>query len=306
MGMEPANLGDAVAVFEQAGHEALARHAARSDWWQVYVEFPNWATAEQTAAAHLVPLLRSAEENGNATAWWFTRKHPCWRLRLHVRPGTGVKADISTELDRLTAEGHLRQWWPGIYEPETAAFGGPASMLAAHNLFAADSRHVVDLAARTHVQLGRRELSVLLCTIMMRAAGLEWYEQGDVWQRVIDEEHRSALGDIPVERLQELATQLRSLLLADTSPDGPLLSHSGPMQPITAWADAFRSTGHALHEAVRTGTLDRGLRRVLSLHVIFHWNRLGLSMGAQSALAWAARTAILDPGTWAGAGDPYQ
>jgi hypothetical protein len=29
--------------------------------------------------------------------------------------------------------------------------------------------------------------------------------------------------------------------------------------------------------------------------MIFHWNRLGLSIGAQSELAWAASRAILDP-----------
>ncbi|MFI6723188.1 hypothetical protein [Streptomyces atratus] len=32
---------------------------------------------------------------------------------------------------------------------------------------------------------------------------------------------------------------------------------------------------------------------MLSYHVIFHWNRLGLSMRGQSILAWAARAAIL-------------
>ncbi|MFF9073885.1 thiopeptide-type bacteriocin biosynthesis protein [Streptomyces sp. NPDC014735] len=294
--MEPANLADAVEIFQQAGRDAVARHTARSDWWQVYVEFSDWATAEQTTAVRLVPLLRRAGESGGMTEWWFTRKHPCWRLRLYVRPETGIKADLRAGLDRLTAEGHLRRWWPGIYEPEIAPFGGPAGMLAAHALFSADSRQIIDLAVgRTDMQIGRRELSVLLCTAMMRAAGLEWYEQGDVWQRVIDEEHRSALDAVPGDRLQELAAQLRSLLVADTSPGGPLLSHGGPMEPVSEWADAFRDTGQALHEAVRTGTLERGLRRVLSLHVIFHWNRLGLSMGTQSALAWAARTAILDP-----------
>lgn len=294
-GMEPSNLADAVEVFQQAGHDALTKQAARTDWWQVYTEFSDWPSAEQTAATHVAPLLRSAEESGAVTGWWFTRKHPCWRLRLHIRPESGVKTGLGAELDRLTAEGNLRCWWPGIYEPETAAFGGPASMTAANQLFVTDSRHVVTLATRSDVTLGRRELSVLFCTIMMRAAGLEWYEQGDVWRRVIDEEQRSALGNIPEERLQAMATQLRALLLADVGPDGPLLSPGGPLEPVAEWADAFRRTGLALNKAVRTGTLDRGLRRVLSLHVIFHWNRLGLSMGVQSALAWAARTAILDP-----------
>ncbi|MGP3927860.1 thiopeptide-type bacteriocin biosynthesis protein [Streptomyces sp. 8N616] len=292
-GVEPANLADAVEVFQQAGHAALAQQAGRTDWSQVYIEFADWASAEQTAATHLAPLLHDAEANGTVTAWWFTSKHPCWRLRLRVQPETGVKADLGTVLDRLVTDGHLRRWWPGIYEPETAAFGGPASVTVAHELFATDSREVLNLATRNDVTLGRRELSVLLCAIMMRAARLEWYEQGDVWQRVIGEEQRSTLRDIPAGRLQAMARQLRALLLANTDPAGPVLSSGGPLEPVTGWADAFHHTGLALAEAVQQGTLDRGLRSVLALHVIFHWNRLGLSMRAQSALAWAARETIL-------------
>jgi thiopeptide-type bacteriocin biosynthesis protein len=293
--MDPVVLSDAVAVYDQGGREALERHAPTTDWWQLYVHFTDWANADTAFITHVLPVLHEAENTGTVDSWWYTRKHPCWRLRLHLQPGKGAKRNIGDGFDRLVTDGHLQRWWPGIYEPETAAFGGAASMTAAHALFITDSRETQQLRHRRDLAVGPRELSVLLCTIMMRAAGLEWYEQGDVWQRVIDEEHRSARNTIPTERLHDLATQIRSLLVADTSLNGPLLSHGGPMEPVAEWADAFRTTGKTLHEAVRMGTLDRGLRRILSLHVIFHWNRLGLSIGAQSALAWAARTAILDP-----------
>nr|WP_236570389.1 lantibiotic dehydratase C-terminal domain-containing protein [Streptomyces mexicanus] len=46
------------------------------------------------------------------------------------------------------------------------------------------------------------------------------------------------------------------------------------MEPVSEWAAAFRSTGQELRQCVQAGTLDRGLRQVLSYHVIFHWNRL--------------------------------
>ncbi|MFJ8768739.1 thiopeptide-type bacteriocin biosynthesis protein [Streptomyces clavifer] len=98
------------------------------------------------------------------------------RLRLHPEPKT--KRTLGDSFDRLVSDGHLQRWWPGIYEPETAAFGGPASMTAAHALFATDSREAPQLRQRGDLAVGPRELSVLLCTIMMRAAGLEWYEQG--------------------------------------------------------------------------------------------------------------------------------
>jgi hypothetical protein len=61
-----------------------------------------------------------------------------------------------------------------------------------------------------------------------------------------------------------MADDLRQLMLADITPDGPLLDANGPLASAAGWADAF------------------------------HWNRLGLPARTQSILAWAARAAILD------------
>lgn len=59
-------------------------------------------------------------------------------------------------------------------------------MTCAHELFHADSRAILALHHHTN-PLGRRELSVLLCTVLMRAASLEWYEMGDTWHQVTAE-----------------------------------------------------------------------------------------------------------------------
>ncbi|WP_432069122.1 thiopeptide-type bacteriocin biosynthesis protein [Streptomyces sp. AA1529] len=300
-GLEPVALADAVEVFEQAGHTALARQELlRTSWWQFYVEFPDWAHAEQTAATHLAPLLARLEKRGVISLWWFIRKQPCWRLRLHGGPESQVRTELGAQLDELVEVGHLSRWWPGIYEPETAAFGGAVGMLNAHHLFAADSHHILSRDGRTDVPLGRRELSVLLCTVMMQAAALEWQEQGDVWDRVINEEHRSASVRVLEDRLEGMTRQTRQLLVSDTSPDGPVFGKGALLHPVAEWAVAFRRAGNALKEGVRAGVLDRGIRRVLAYHVIFHWNRIGLSLGAQSALALAARNAVLDPPPAAG------
>lgn len=288
IGMHPIALTDAVDVFTQAGDDALHRQELRTQWSQFYVEFSDWTAADQIAAAYLVPMLNNLEVDETAPLWWFIRKHPCWRVRLSGRHENRVHGD----LDKLVQAGHLRRWWLGNYEPEAAAFGGPAGMLTAHLLFAADSHHILNHA---DVPLGRRELSVILCTIMMRAAGLEWYEQGDVWDRVINEEHRSDTNKVLEGRLEGLTRQIRQLLVSDTSPNGQLLGNGAALHPVTEWAEAFRRAGDALSEGVQAGSLERGLRRVLAYHVIFHWNRIGLSFGTQSALALAARNAILDP-----------
>ncbi|MFJ7631436.1 thiopeptide-type bacteriocin biosynthesis protein [Streptomyces sp. NPDC097595] len=187
-------------------------------------------------------------------------------------------------------KGNSTDGGPGIYEPETTAFGGAAGMTAAHALFITDSREAQRLRQRGDLAVGPRELSVLLCTLMMRAAKLEWYEQGDVWHLVITEEHRSAINNVPTTSLDTRAREIRPLLFADTN---ALLRPGGLLAPVDEWATTFRDAGKALGHAVQDGTLDRGLRQVLSYHVIFHWNRLGLSMRGQSILAWAARAAIL-------------
>ncbi|MFG2406092.1 thiopeptide-type bacteriocin biosynthesis protein [Streptomyces brevispora] len=289
-GMDTVALSSAVKVYDQAGREALDRRSATTDWWHAYLHFTDWANADTTFATHVLPVLQDAEATGAIDGWWYTRKHPCWRLRLRLQPEAGTKLTLGDGFDRLASDGHLQRWWPGIYEPETAAFGGPASMTAAHALFVTDSREAPQLRQRGDLAVGPRELSVLLCTIMMRAAGLEWYEQGDVWHRVITEEHRSAVSGVPADRLDARAQEIRPLLFANSD---ALLRPGGLLEPVAEWAAAFRSTGQELRRTVQAGTLDRGLRQVLSYHVIFHWNRLGLSIRTQSILAWAARTAIL-------------
>ncbi|MFE1906127.1 thiopeptide-type bacteriocin biosynthesis protein [Streptomyces gardneri] len=289
-GVEPTLLSDAVAVYNQAGREALAQHDPTTYWRQAYLHFTDWTHADTTFTTHVLPVLQAAESAGTIDGWWYTRKHPCWRLRLRLQPEPGSKPAFDESFDRLVSDGHLQRWWPGIYEPETPAFGGEASMTAAHALFIADSREASRLRQRDNLTVGPRELSVLLCTIMMRAAGLEWYEQADVWHRVITEEHRSAVSDVPRDRLDARAQEIRPLLFADCD---VLLRPGGLLELVSDWVAAFRGTGHELRRAVQDGTLDRGLRQVLSYHVIFHWNRLGLSLRSQSVLAWAARAAIL-------------
>jgi thiopeptide-type bacteriocin biosynthesis protein len=291
--IEPTILADAVKVFQQAGCQALVRQAASVDWWQLYIEFADWSAAENAAANHLLPILHRAEADSSVISWWFVRKYPCWRLRLRIQPGLGAKASMGEALDELVAAGRIRRWWPGIYEPETPAFGGGKAMAVAHQLFHADSRAALDLSGLGEAALGRRELSVLLCTVLLRAAGLEWYEQADVWHRVAEE--RPLPVDVRPEQLGATVKALKTLMLADTEQDGPLLGPDGLVAFAAGWAGAYQQAGRALGAAARAGTLGRGLRHVLSYHVIFHWNRWGLPVRTQSAIAWAARTAILDP-----------
>ena len=186
---------------------------------------------------------------------------------------------------------------------------GPTGIAAAHRLFHADSYGILDPLSRTAATtaaapaIGRRETSILLCTALLRAAGQDWHEQGDVWHRVT--RMRPAPADAPAGRLHILAGQLRTLISLDTSPpphaDTPLAA-AGP------WLAGFTHAGRELGDAAHHGALHRGVRDVLAHHVIFHWNRLGLPTRTQGLLARAALIATLDatdrPGTEADVAAP--
>lgn len=313
IGMEPADLAAAVEAFQAAGYAALyARAAARDGWYQVRVEFTDWDTAEQIAAIRIGPHLEQAHDAGLVTQWWFTRKAPCWRLRLRSASPAALgemKQAVGYFLDSLTVAGRIAGWREDIYEPETCAFGGLRGLRIAHDLFHADSRAVLRYlrppgpAAPPEPALGRRELSVLLCSALLRGAGQDWHEQGDVWYRVT---HLRPLptGVLP-GRLHEMTTGLRRLMTVAADPADPLFGPRGPLALVAPWAAAFDDAGLALAAAARGGNLERGLRDILAHHVIFHWNRLGLPARAQVILAQAAREAVMGqpdkpPGALAG------
>ncbi|MGH3811891.1 MAG: thiopeptide-type bacteriocin biosynthesis protein [Pseudonocardiaceae bacterium] len=291
--MAAADLTDAIETYQQAGHAALETQAATRDWYQVRVQFPKWAAAEKAAATSLGPQLQRLQDTGVIAAWWFIRKAPCWRLRM--KPGYDVAlADMKTSansiLDGLTTAGLISRWQQTLYEPETVAFGGRSGVDIAHNLFCSDSSNILDNLRRPEPTIGRRELSILLCSTLFRAAGQEWFECGNIWHRV--PRLRPIPTDTPTDRLTELVESLRKLLTYDARPTGALFGTDGPLAFAASWAAAFNHAGQALGAAANEGTLERGTRDILAHHVIFHWNRIGLPDKTQSILAHAAKTVI--------------
>ncbi|MGH3797482.1 MAG: thiopeptide-type bacteriocin biosynthesis protein [Pseudonocardiaceae bacterium] len=294
LGIATADLADAIETYHHAGHAALETTAATRDWYQVHIQFPEWATTEKTAATHLGPQLQRLQDTGVIAAWWFIRKTPCWRFR--IKPDykialADMKTSANTILDELTTAGLISRWQQTRYEPEAVAFGGRSVMDIAHNLFCSDSSNILDYLRRPEPTIGRRELSVLLCNTLFCAAGQEWFECGDIWHRVA--RLRPISADTPTNRLAELAESLRTLLTNDAHPTGALFGMDGPLTFATSWAAAFNQAGQALAAAANEGTLERGTRDILTHHVIFHWNRIGLPYNTQSILAQAAKTAIL-------------
>ena len=257
-----------------------------TSWYQLRVQFSDWSAAEAVGAERLGPRLDQLQASGATTGWWFLRKHPCWRLRLR----DANSAAVDQMLDELTSAGLLTRWWPTVYEPETAAFGGPVGMDVVHDLFCADSRGVLDYARRSAPGLGRRELSVLLISALLREAGLDWFEHGDVFDRVA---RLRSVPDADDVRVEQLADSVRTLLALPAPAGSALFEVGGPVAFAAPWLAAHQIAGRRLGEAASRGRLHRGVRAVLPHVVIFHWNRLGLPTTTQGILASAARTATL-------------
>ncbi|MGH3585898.1 MAG: thiopeptide-type bacteriocin biosynthesis protein [Pseudonocardia sp.] len=268
-------------------------HDSSTGWSQVNVEFHDWTCAAKTTAAHLQPILDT-----HTRAWWYIRKYPHWRIR-YLRPADEVDHHVHAALCDLVAVERLRAWHHAIYEPEARAFGGIAGMAIAHDLFRRDSPTALALlttsastATRTPSSAthGRAEVSVLAISRMLRAARLDWFEQGDVWARVAD--LRQEPGEPHPAPPTDAVAAMRRLLTIDTSPVSPLL-RDGPLVGHAAWLAAFDDTGTRLADLAKSGHLNRGLRAVLAHHVIFHWNRLALTRRRQLALASLARDDLL-------------
>ncbi|GLZ42838.1 thiopeptide-type bacteriocin biosynthesis protein [Actinokineospora sp. NBRC 105648] len=254
-------------------------------WAQVTVEFTDYATAEQIMSQRLLPTI-----NDVATLWWFVRKAPHWRLRyLPEQPDRAADAHraVTEVLNNLQSSERIRTWFDTIYEPETHAFGGTDGMAIAHRLFHHDSKYIL---TRPIGPDHRREHTILLCSVLLRAAGQDWYEQGDVWARVA--ENRPPRPQTADEPQPSFTAGLKRLMSVDASPNSPLLQPDGGLADLAEWTTAFQTAGNVLGGLARHGQLTRGLRAILAHHVIFHWNRLGLPYQTQSLLAATAREVV--------------
>ncbi|MEU5792234.1 methyltransferase, FxLD system [Streptomyces sp. NPDC047813] len=252
-----------------------------SDRWQQHnITFPDRDTGRRAVAERLAPALLAAEADGQLSGWWFINKRP-WRLRYVADQPAPT---VLTLLDEWVADGTTQSHTTAIYEPETEAFGGADAMTAAHALFHEDSRHLLAYPVQDG-HLGRRETTVLLLSSLMRAANLDWFEQGDVWAKV------SALRPgTSTPASTRLISAMRTLMTTEAR---GLCREGGPLDGHADWVAAFERAGTTLAYLAVQGDLTRGLRAVIAHHAIFHANRAGLPGADQHTLFHIAREVVM-------------
>lgn len=276
-------------------------------WRQINVRLPYWDTVEDAAVTRLWPAVTEVEQAGLIDTWFFMRKaeapkpdghsgsasqgavrpRPCWRVRIH-------SPDVTSAHDALSLlHKHIPSMTPAIYEPEVHAFGGESGMALAHILFHQDSRHVLtylSLPDGDGPAVGRAELAMLLCSRLFRAAGQDWYEQGDIWARIA--QNRQSPVESPTDKVRSLQPSVRQLMTVDTA---HLLRDTGSgLAFATDLFTACDDAGERLAQLTRNGELQRGIRAVLAHHVLFTFNRWGISPTTQTLLARTAATLVFD------------
>ncbi|GAB2719013.1 methyltransferase, FxLD system [Streptomyces bullii] len=237
-----------------------------TSWWHASVAFPD----QHADAARALATALSGRR------FHFLRKDAGVRLRTE-QPANDL-------LDQLVADRVITGWTGGMYEPETHAFGGPEGMEVAHDVFCADSPAAL---AETGLP-GARERSVMLLSAMIREAGLDPFEAGDVYARWAA--LRPAVAPPQGPALETAVTAMRRLMNADAA--------LRPT-PEPGWVErvaAFEDAGRRLRRLAADGRLIRGIRGVIAHHAIFAFNRAGVPAEAQAATAWLGRHVAFSTG----------
>ena len=217
--------------------------------------------------------------------FFFMRKPPGLRLRFYGNElAELLEPELVTWLQAAEESNDIRGFRFGIYEPETARFGGPAGMAVAHEQFDRDSR----TASRYEMlgELERRGLpkdlfSLFLINDLCARSLDDKAEIWDVWQKlgrlVRGSVRTSVVSETECNRVRDVVT------LEATFTSG--LSSSAAALLEQASADNAH-VAQRLRALASSGRLHIGLRSWLATAAVFHWNRLGLTdveIGAMTA-----------------------
>lgn len=254
---------------------------ARGRWLQLNVALarPKGQALPSARAlfGHLAPLVARYRREKRLRWFLFVRKPPDVRLRfLGPDPGAELAPTLSRRLDALCRAGHVQRFFPSVYEPETRRFGGPEAMAHVHAYSDADTTGWIAferLAERGKRTIATETLNVaVLNDLFVRTLG-DGAEIWDAWSNLLEllgaGEPAPAGPVVPVELL-----------------DGLLGRVSRDEVPIIRrYATANERLAAGLLRLWGRGRLRCGLRAILPVVALFHFNRHGVDGGRQAPLA---------------------
>ncbi|MDN5747709.1 MAG: thiopeptide-type bacteriocin biosynthesis protein [Pseudonocardia sp.] len=210
------------------------------------------------------------------------------RLRFACGPAdTGeLAAEVAAAALSWRADGLVADCVPGCYEPESALFGGAASMEHAHELFEADSLTWLDGHSRG-VSRPSWVMSLLMVRAVLDGLAITGFEDLGVWTELRDRWHRRLPGELlATPPFMELAP------LVQEGWQSPDLFADALDADDRCLVESFRRAVLAIAQRWRreyfdTSAARRGPRRTAAGVVAFHWNRAGLTSEWQAVLTEA-------------------
>lgn len=280
-------------AFLAAGAEHVRRMFGSETWLQVGLSFRDAEQARRFQSAGLLPeTVEMLLAEGLINHFFFMNKPPGMRLRFSI-PGGGVEAErrVLDLLVRARGADLIESHEFGIYDQETHQFGGPAGIDIFHRFSTHDSLAILKyraLEADGRITIDQSVLSLLAMNDLIGRVAEDAWEQWDVWcemrltGRLVD-----GTSEVAAELRQNLDQNLallepllfrRDEIIADLSPPERALFEAYTLANCAA-ACGFRDAG-------RTRALQHGPRKILPFFIIFHWNRLGLSIDEQVAFSF--------------------
>jgi thiopeptide-type bacteriocin biosynthesis protein len=286
---------------EQAGaavYQLLLRNADAEHWLYFRIAVQSNQQANRILAQEIAPLLKKLGAQYPILGWWWINKMDvcgnALRLRVHV-------SDAQTEAGPALEKHFKDVGWNVAqlrYEPELCLFGGPAGIRLAHAYFCFESEFLADWMRQSdesdHVLPEGLSLAIVLRTL--RAAGLDLFEQWDVFDRLCHKRPQTA-GSTTPSSIQAVASKV-----VHAGP-GPVFElYAGEKADLLKkYGETLDSFGQELARAVYAGQLECGLREFLTPLILFHWNRTGFLPRLQAALSWSVagelRTLSRQPAT---------
>ncbi|HWB96377.1 MAG TPA: thiopeptide-type bacteriocin biosynthesis protein [Bryobacteraceae bacterium] len=262
-----------------------------AEWVQLNVTLGRGADGAAASArmlfSELAATLPRLQKKGILEQFHFVRKSPDLRLRFQaVAPDEYLLPCLHELFTKQQQCGAVVSVYRSVYEPEARMFGGPEAMDVVHEYFHQDSVH---WARWDQIPVEERTLSAeQFCTAVLndlfaRALGCG-AEVWDAWQNLGELTREcKPLGGIPATGGEVLAEVARAV---------------GPEERavLKRYAKASQQFAGAIRQVWAGGRLSIGMRSLLPMLAMFHFNRFGLDGGRQASLAKLAACA------W----DPYQ
>ncbi|GEM46896.1 thiopeptide-type bacteriocin biosynthesis protein [Deinococcus cellulosilyticus] len=265
----------------------LSRLHPQSQWlqWRLYTDEPLQAL-QQLREESMKPLQLSEEIRG---FWYMLKSDGALHARLRVEMvdeslTPHLQQYLEEQFQHMLDSGALREVVPGVYEPEAGLFGGDEAMQVTHRLFETDSELALTLSR--HPSGERHLVSHIWLELMLRSIHLDPFERWDVWRRVrsvrpgYHEKWEAALNRMRSIMEHVLTTESRDLRekLISCVPEG----HTH-LETLDHWAGRMMALN-------QQGMLERGLREIAAVCVIFHWNRMMFGPAEQPFLAYLRYT----------------